>query len=512
MNLCRRRRQVDRHLSRKRLMRSAGHNIVSVSVPDKHRKYMSDIYTTLIDIQWRWNILIFVGVFVFTWVIFACFYYLLGSLHGDLETNSTITPCVENVNSFTSAYLFSIETMTTIGYGFRSQTEECPGVFLAVMLQSILGAGLQFALASVVVSKTRRAKRRSGTVLFSDKVCIYEDNTHLQLSVRVGDMRKSEIAGAHAKGFLIKKYRSHDGTFVPVRSYQVSFKAESGRDEIFLSWPTQILHKVDEASALWSLSRDELLSGKYELIVVIDGVCVSTSTPFQARKSYHTTEMVWGHRFSDLGLSLNCSGSYDMDLSNFNGTVPASTPLCSAQDINHLREMYRANHPDETVGERPNEGSLSKEDVRGSQVKEKSSKVLMQRRSHSMEEATGKPRGQHNRRCSLGDLIRTAQGEGAGGGNRINHLGNALNIYRHRLSVTDTYLGSDNILEEVDEDDDENNQAILTVVSQRSQDRLERRTDVRDVFKKKKSSVTQLFFGTEPAKSGEEGIGGEGVY
>ena len=58
--------------------------------------------------------------FVLTWLLFATYYFLLCFLHGDLEPdhrvdNSTWIPCVENVNSFTEAYLFSIETMSTIG-------------------------------------------------------------------------------------------------------------------------------------------------------------------------------------------------------------------------------------------------------------------------------------------------------------------------------------------------------------------------------------------------------------
>lgn len=50
--------------------------------------------------------------------------------------------------------------------------------------------------------------------MFSNEVCIYEQDSRLQVAVRVGDMRKSEIAGAHAQGYLIKKCRSKDGKFV----------------------------------------------------------------------------------------------------------------------------------------------------------------------------------------------------------------------------------------------------------------------------------------------------------
>lgn len=43
------------------------------------------------------------------------------------------SPCVNNLHGFTSAFLFSIETQTTIGYGSRYTTEECPeAVFMMV--------------------------------------------------------------------------------------------------------------------------------------------------------------------------------------------------------------------------------------------------------------------------------------------------------------------------------------------------------------------------------------------
>lgn len=63
-------------------------------------------------------------------------------LRGDLDhlEDADWTPCVDNVNGFISAFLFSIETETTIGYGHRVITDQCPVGTMLLLLQAILGS------------------------------------------------------------------------------------------------------------------------------------------------------------------------------------------------------------------------------------------------------------------------------------------------------------------------------------------------------------------------------------
>lgn len=64
------------------------------------------------------------------------------SQRGDLDhlEDEAWTPCVNNVNGFISAFLFSIETETTIGYGYRVITDQCPVGTMLLLLQAILGS------------------------------------------------------------------------------------------------------------------------------------------------------------------------------------------------------------------------------------------------------------------------------------------------------------------------------------------------------------------------------------
>ncbi|MPC85190.1 Inward rectifier potassium channel 16 [Portunus trituberculatus] len=41
-------------------------------------------------------------------------------VHGDDQEDSDHPPCINNVQTFTGSFLFSIETQHTIGYGYRS--------------------------------------------------------------------------------------------------------------------------------------------------------------------------------------------------------------------------------------------------------------------------------------------------------------------------------------------------------------------------------------------------------
>lgn len=59
-------------------------------------------------------------------------------------------PCVFNIHSFTSCFLFSIETQHTIGYGVRTTTEECPEAIFVMCFQSIYGVFVQAFMVGIV--------------------------------------------------------------------------------------------------------------------------------------------------------------------------------------------------------------------------------------------------------------------------------------------------------------------------------------------------------------------------
>lgn len=77
--------------------------------------------------QWRWTMHVFAWMFILSCLAFSIIWYIIALIHSDMEhilqmetdsgveKNSTHIPCVTEIYGLTSAFLFSIETQTTIG-------------------------------------------------------------------------------------------------------------------------------------------------------------------------------------------------------------------------------------------------------------------------------------------------------------------------------------------------------------------------------------------------------------
>lgn len=192
-------------------------NVVQGNVAKRRRRYMQDIFTTLVDAQWRWTILIFAMSFILTWAGFAGVWYIIAFAHGDIDyadrvslygeeaLNETHIPCVTEVKSFASSFLFSVETQHTIGYGNRYTTPECPEAIFTMCIQCILGVFIQAFMVGIVFAKLSRPKKRAQTLLYSRNAVICHRDGVPCLMFRVGDMRKSHIIEAHVRAQIIRK-------------------------------------------------------------------------------------------------------------------------------------------------------------------------------------------------------------------------------------------------------------------------------------------------------------------
>lgn len=329
---------------RKRVVQKSGEcNVTPSNVAKRRRRYLQDIFTTLVDVQWRWTLLVFAMSFMMSWLVFAVIWYIIAYTHGDLEeanqSDKGWTPCVVNIYSFTSCFLFSVETQHTIGYGSRHTTEYCPEAIIIMCVQSITGVMIQAFMVGIVFAKLSRPKKRTQTLLFSRNACLCLRDGEMCLLFRVGDMRKSHIIEAHVRAQLIRKRVTREGEVLPFFQYELDVGYDIGEDRIFFIWPMTIVHKINENSPLYDLSAHDLLREKFEIVVILEGVIESTGMTTQARSSYLPNEILWGYRFEPLVTFNKNTGQYAVDYSLFNNTYQVNTPLYSARELDRLNSQ-----------------------------------------------------------------------------------------------------------------------------------------------------------------------------
>ncbi|NWV79262.1 KCNJ6 protein, partial [Dasyornis broadbenti] len=334
------REDLPKHLSKEcakrkiqRYVRKDGKcNVHHGNVRETYR-YLTDIFTTLVDLKWRFNLLIFVMVYTVTWLFFGMIWWLIAYMRGDMDHigDSTWTPCVSNLNGFVSAFLFSIETETTIGYGYRVITDKCPEGIILLLVQSVLGSIVNAFMVGCMFVKISQPKKRAETLVFSTNAVISMRDGKLCLMFRVGDLRNSHIVEASIRAKLIKSKQTKEGEFIPLNQTDINVGYYTGDDRLFLVSPLIISHEINQQSPFWEISKAQLPKEELEIVVILEGMVEATGMTCQARSSYITSEILWGYRFTPV-LTLE-DGFYEVDYNSFHETYETNTPVYSAKEL-----------------------------------------------------------------------------------------------------------------------------------------------------------------------------------
>uniref|UniRef100_A0A671KBU0 G protein-activated inward rectifier potassium channel 3 n=1 Tax=Sinocyclocheilus anshuiensis TaxID=1608454 RepID=A0A671KBU0_9TELE len=293
-------------------------NVHHGNVQETYR-YLSDLFTTLVDLRWRLSFFIFTLVYIVNWLFFGFLWWLIALIRGDLlhADEEGWTPCVENLNSFVSAFLFSIETETTIGYGYRVITEKCPEGIILLLVQAILGSIVNAMMVGCMFVKISQPKNRAETLMFSHKAVISVRDSKMCLMFRVGDLRNSHIVEASIRAKLIRSQQTKEGEFIPLNQTDINIGFDTGDDRLFLVSPLIISHEINEKSPFWEMSRAQMEKEEFEIVVILEGMVEATG--------------MFSLTLSNSAVDLK--SVIEVDYNNFHDIYETNTPTCSAKEL-----------------------------------------------------------------------------------------------------------------------------------------------------------------------------------
>ncbi len=291
-------------------------NMTSLSLRLSVLGYVTDGFTTLINSPWWVVIIIFTASYIVSWLVFAGMWGIVAYVDGHF--NNT---CLNNVYDFNSAFLFSVETQITIGYGNKYVQNGCGWGIFFLIVQCLVGLLIDSFMLGLIFSKLTRPRNRRKTMVFSDKAVLYKKDGDTFFAFRVCDLRRSQIVECHIRLVLYWNRLIDPGATSEEKRYafeqhDLECGYDSGIDRILLLTPALIHHKITESSPMHDITLSDLNNEDFEVLVIMEGIVEATGLTAQALWSYTNEEIVRDHQF--LSMVRRYRGQWEIDFARVN--------------------------------------------------------------------------------------------------------------------------------------------------------------------------------------------------
>jgi inward rectifier potassium channel len=262
-----------------------------------------DLYFFFMEGSWTRMIVSLLFMYVMVNVLFAGLYLLEPASIG-----------VQSADAFGPAFAFSVQTMSTIGYGAMSP--QTPYGDLIVTIEAAVGL-LGVALATGLMFA--KASRPRASVLFSNNILVNTMDGRRVLTFRVGNARGNEVVEASISVSVLRDHISPEGHSI---RKVIDLPLERSRTPVFaLSWV--VFHVIDDESPLRDVDFGTC-EGVFGFVVTMMGHDATYGMTTHARKTYWPEEVLVNHRFVDV-LSQLADGRLMIDYAKFHDTEAESS-------------------------------------------------------------------------------------------------------------------------------------------------------------------------------------------
>jgi len=270
--------------------------VVRKGTPNELRK---DIYFFLMEGSWTRVVVTVLLAFLASNVCFAALYLFqpdaISMTHHD---------------SFADAFFFSVQTMSTIGYGTMSPETTYGHIIVTIEAAvGLLGVALVTGMMFAKASKPR------ASVLFSKPVLISQYQGKPTLVFRLGNARGNELVDANLQASILTEEVSSEGHHL-----RRILDLELVRNQspfFFLTWT--VMHVLDENSPLFGVDwqhPERHLSG---LVVILTGHDGTYGQKVHARHIYYPDDIHNNRHFVDVLAQLP-DGRLMVDYARFHET------------------------------------------------------------------------------------------------------------------------------------------------------------------------------------------------
>jgi inward rectifier potassium channel len=193
--------------------------------------------------------------------------------------------------SFADLFFFSVETISTTGYGdMHPQTLYGHVVATAEIFLSLVATA---AITGLIFARFSRPRAR---LIFARSPVILRHDGVETLMVRVVNARASFITEATAKLWMLGPSLTAEGRrYVGFRPMKL-LRAEN--PAFALSWT--LFHPIDAESPFHNKSSDDAVADEISFVVSITGLDERSSQMVHARQVYAAEGLRWGHEFVDM--------------------------------------------------------------------------------------------------------------------------------------------------------------------------------------------------------------------
>lgn len=270
---------------------------VRIGLP--HRP-MQDLYFELMRGSWTRLVLLFVATYVSANLLFGLVYWL------DERSLSE-----GHAASYWDAFFFSVQTLSTIGYGSISPASELADIVVTIeSMVGILGVAVGTGLIFTKFSRT------TAGVMFSDDMVINVRNGYPCLMFRVANSRGNEVVEASVRLAVLLTETTLEG--VTMRRV-IDLELLRNTSPVFtLSW--QVMHEIREDSPLYGFDLEQLTQERSIFIVTLTGIDNTFSESVHARKMYTDLDVRVGAHFEDV-IEFS-DDALTIDLRKFHDTLP----------------------------------------------------------------------------------------------------------------------------------------------------------------------------------------------